>query len=185
MDDLEKQFAIFYNNVKSTLNTFPVIAGNVAVNFFQDSFNKQGWIDTKLTKWKQRKDKGKKSKGRAILVRSGRLKRAIRLKHASWGAGVLVVNDTPYAAAHNEGVNETQQVKSHQRTSSRIGFIKGGYSKLGDEKRKGRKIKMSGAEHQVKSFSRKMVIPKRQFIGNSSGLNLRIEREFIKRLNKL
>lgn len=184
MDNLEQQFRNFHNNVQNTLRSFPVVAGSIAVNFFQDSFNKQAWIDTSKDKWKPRKDTGKRNKGRAILVKSGRLKRATRVKHASWN-NVLVVNDTPYAAAHNDGVNETQTVKGHKRTATRRASTKSSYKAIGNEKRKARKIKINGATHSVKSYSRHMKIPRRRFMGESMALNNRIDREFLRRLTKI
>lgn len=120
MDDINKQFAEFYQKAKSVINTFPVLAGNEAVNFFQDSFRKQGFAGVNQQTWKKRKtDKNKHDTGRAILVKSGRLKRSIRRMRADWQS-VIVGTDVPYAEIHNEGFRGTQTVKEHSRVGTRL-----------------------------------------------------------------
>lgn len=184
MDDINKQFDAFYQKAKSVINTFPVLAANEGVNFFQDSFRHQGFAGETQQTWKKRKtDKNKHDTGRAILVKSGRLKRSIRRMRADWQA-VIVGTDVAYAQIHNEGFRGTQTVKEQSRIGSRLVSTRlkkdGTFSK---SKSALRRIKTKG--FQVKSHTRKMNMPKRQFIGNSPFLNARIERLFILKLNQL
>lgn len=77
-----------------------ILVGNEAKNFFQDNFKRQGFKDEKVNKWKKRKNK---DSGRAILVKTGALRRSIRV--LSRGRNFLVVGSTKkYAAVHNEGL---------------------------------------------------------------------------------
>lgn len=184
MDDFGKQFQRFVLNTKNAIGSFPVIAANIAVNFFQDSFKKQAWVDRSATRWVKRKDQSRKNKGRAILVLTGRLKRSIRVKRATWSM-VQVSSDVPYAKAHNEGVKGIQYVKPGKRQATRKARVKGSYGKLGDEIKKSRSNRILGARTNTKAFARKQNIPKRQFMGNSNALNNKIDREFARRIMKI
>ena len=105
---LKKQIATL-NKVKSTL---PVKIGNTCESFFKASFRKQGWDDQSVQRWKQRKGeitagvsmiaKGGKG-GRAILVKSGALRRSIHTTVANWKR-VVIESDLPYSAIHNYGL---------------------------------------------------------------------------------
>lgn len=88
------------NRIKSDL---PTQIGNKAVTFFKASFRKQGWEDEGLQPWKLRKGiAGQLSKGRAILVKTGALRRSPELVLANWNK-VRIVSNLPYSAVHNEG----------------------------------------------------------------------------------
>lgn len=86
--------------VKTTL---PTILANDSVNFFKNSFRKQGWEDEGMQPWKPRKSTDKKNKGKAILTQSGDLKNSIIIEAANWGK-IRIVSQLPYAAIHNEGL---------------------------------------------------------------------------------
>lgn len=62
----------------------PQAMADAARNFFVDSFTKQGW-DTGhgIKKWKPRK-KSDGRRRRAILVKTGRLRKSIRIRHATF-----------------------------------------------------------------------------------------------------
>lgn len=93
-------------------NSLPPELGTEAVNFFQSSFRDQGFKDNALNKWKevQRRTPGTKTyksaspadRSRAILVKSGRLKRSIRRGFTSF-AKTVIATDVPYAKVHNQG----------------------------------------------------------------------------------
>jgi phage gpG-like protein len=184
MDDLEKQFREFYNKTRVTLDKLPVLAAQEAVNFFQDSFKKQTWSGQTQEVWKKRKtDKNTKDSGRALLVKTGRLKRSIRKIKADWD-GIIVGTDLTYAEIHNNGFNGTQQVNAHYRTASRkvsTKFLKSGKASIA--KNAFTRVKSKG--HDVKAHSRKINMPRRRFIGDSPFLDTRINRIFINELNKI
>ena len=139
----------------------PKLAGVVAVNFSKERFRSQNWIDNTSKPWQARKrlDKGK----RGALIKSGRLKRSIRLISTTQNSATIG-SDVPYAQIHNEGgrVNVTQNVSSHNR-------------KAHSRRRKGRNESVKA--HQVQAHSRKVnfTMPQRQFLGNSTVLDRQIE----------
>lgn len=184
MDDFGRQFERFYQNTKETLRSFPLVAASIAVNFFQDSFKKQAWVDQRAEKWAKRKDQTKKNKGRAILVLTGRLKRSIRIKRATWSM-IEINSDVPYAVAHNDGVKGVQYVRPGKRNATRKVKVKGSYTALGSEKKKARSMRILGSRHNTKAYARKQNIPRRRFMGNSQTLNKKIDREFMRRLMKI
>lgn len=116
---------------KEVIDRAPRELGIDAVNFFQDSFKEQAWRGATREPWPARKvsNWGKKvSAGRSVLIKSGRLKRSIRVTSSS-SEQTVVGTDVPYARVHNEGfkgpVKQTvkpftrrngQQVKGFNRT---------------------------------------------------------------------
>jgi len=139
----------------------PKIAGVVAVNFSKERFRSQNWLDNTTKPWKSRK---RNTKGRGTLIKSGRLKRSIRLVRTTPNSATIGT-DVPYAQIHNEGgrINVTQSVSAHSR-------------KAHSRRRKGRKETVK--EHTVKAHSRKInfIMPRRQFMGTSAVLDKKIER---------
>jgi len=112
---------------------------------FDRNFEEKGFFGQK---WKPRANKRKKQKG-TLMVVTANLRRSIRgIKFAT---GVRFTSAMPYAALHNEGGKFAQHVKAHTRTS-----------------RKGRK-------YDVKAHSRKMTMPKRQFVGSHDKVDAAIK----------
>ena len=140
----------------------PRMAGVVAVNFSKERFRSQNWLDNSTEPWQSRKRKIKGKRG--TLIKSGRLKRSIRLVRVTPNSATIG-SDVPYAQIHNEGgrVNVTQSVTTHTR-------------KAHSRRRNGRKETVK--EHTVKAHSRKVnfIMPRRQFMGTSAVLNKKIER---------
>lgn len=122
------------------------------VNFSKERFVRQNWVDANTEPWKKRKPRKrtKRVEKGATLVRSARLKRSIRKLHVSREV-ITVGTDVPYAKIHNQGFRGTVNVKAHTRT------------------RDGKKVNVNG-------FTRRINVPKRQFIGESAVLKKRIER---------
>ncbi len=79
-----------------------------AENQFKDNFRLSGFLYDSLELWQPRK---KPDPGRAILVKSGRLKRGIRSLPGSNFTRIQIANDVPYARYHNEGSNRLPQRK--------------------------------------------------------------------------
>lgn len=175
----DPDFARFEANMKAAMGTLAPVVANEAVNFFRGSFTKQAWIGTNTNPWKKRK--GNKDAGRAILVKSGRLRRSIR-DMGSAGMKVRVGTDVPYAAAHNEGFSGTVSVREHSRKRTRKAKVS--MSNVATRKKSTRTTKITAGNSSVKSHSRKMNLPKRQFIGNSPYLNKLIDRTIQLHLSK-
>jgi phage gpG-like protein len=78
--------------------------GVLAANHFTTSFRNQGFTDESLQAWQPRKRTERSRMGnRAILVKSGRLRRSIRTKRFGLLA-VKILTDVPYAQIHNDGL---------------------------------------------------------------------------------
>lgn len=83
-----------------------ILIGNEAVSHFKKSFRDGGFEDKTVEPWKPRKDKSKRSQGRAILVKSGDLKRSPHRESLNrTGLSVVISTDLPYAKRHNEGLD--------------------------------------------------------------------------------
>lgn len=139
--------------------TLPRKIAVAAVNFSKESFRQQGWQDGGLQKWKPRKmTTGRKSDNRAVLVKSGRLRRSIRATSVT-DRQIVIGTDVPYAQIHNEGFTGeiTQNVGTHTRK---------------EHTRSGRKVQ--AATIRAYTRKRKLNMPKRQFMGPSETLNRQI-----------
>jgi len=141
----------FLDNISKAIKGFPQLIATEAVNFSKDRFVSQNWVDINTEQWAKRtiKRRSKKRERGAVLVSSGRLKRSIR-KILVTNDVVVIGTDVPYASIHNNGFRGRESVKMHNRKS-----------------RKGKSFK-------VNSFSRKMNMPRRRFIGESNVLNKKL-----------
>lgn len=163
----------------------PAMLGNEAVNFFTDSFRRQGWLGDRFTPWQKRKNDGRR-KGRAILIDRGRLRRGNRIVSNSGGV-VIIGNDAPYAKAHNDGLRGTvtQTVRQHTRKSlsKKIAIIKTRSLKNRTNISFG---KYQTGDHVVRSHTRTMRLnlPQRRFMGNSPYLTTRLSRILNAEFNK-
>jgi phage gpG-like protein len=153
-------------NLTEAKASIPDVLATTALNFFKDSFRRQGWRDKGLTKWAGRKNGSRP--GGAILVKRGHLRNSIRKLLVSWRLTEIGTN-LPYAAAHNTGVSETVTVKSHKRRK---------YQKSG-------KRKQATGSYGVRAHKRKMNLPQRQFMGESEVLNLKIDAAMAAAVDKI
>lgn len=166
----------------------PEKVATVAVNFFKRRFIDQNWLDTYTKPWKPRKEDRNRKRNlrryRGILTKTGRLRRSIR-KIKVTPDYIIIGTDVPYARAHNEGFRGTVEVKEHTR--QRTKKVKEQYrTRAGRERTRTRKtIDESKPAVTVKRHRRKMNLPQRQFMGQSSYLNRLMERTIISELNKI
>lgn len=175
------QFSNVTTDLAKALQTVPRIIGQEGVNFFRERFREQGWRDKGLTKWSQR-SKNDKKPGRGILIRSGRMMRSIYNPVASWRQ-VVISAPVPYAIAHNEGFNGTVTVRQHtRRTYTTVRHGRGIYS-IKTKKELTTKMKQVNASYTVRSHTRKMNLPQRQYMGNSEALNKIIDGVLTKYVN--
>ncbi len=89
-------------------------------------------------KWTPRKNSAAKG---SLLHVTGKMRRSIR--PAIRGNGIHFTSPLPYTETHNKGGTFSQSVRSHTRTSK------------------------AGKSYTVKAHSRTMIMPRRQFIGDS------------------
>jgi phage gpG-like protein len=89
---------------RKALEAAIVDVGNTARVFFIDNFRKQGFDDKNVQEWKPRKVADKRA-GRAILVKTGDLRRSIIRNPANRAALTIKIStDLVYAARHNNGL---------------------------------------------------------------------------------
>lgn len=94
-----KDLQVFKPQIQKAVDAMGVLAAN----HFTTSFRNQGFTDETLEMWKPRKRTERSRMGnRAILVKSGRLRRSIRSKRFGLLA-VKILTDVPYASVHNNG----------------------------------------------------------------------------------
>ena len=167
---------------KQVLLYAPGMLGNDAVNFFLDRFQQQAWLGVTAEPWARRRTNLKRNSGRAILISSGRLRRSIRITSITNGQ-VTIGSDVPYARMHNEGFRGVVNVSAHSRNK---------YSK---EKVGTGKLKKNGLERMrtvqriagtggVIAHTRKVNMPRRQFMGSSPYLTKLLERRLTAELMK-
>lgn len=151
--------------IKETVLRLPLVVGNAAVNWTIDSFRVQGFrtVSTIGTAWQQRRDTGRKSQGRAILIQSGRLRRSIRILSLGVGS-VSIGSDLPYAAVHNEGLT------IHRTGGTRVIHFKSVSQNIATHKLKGKFSKRSKADYaqKVEIGPHDVPMPRRQFMPTSA-----------------
>lgn len=139
----------------------PEYISTTAVNWFTQSFRKQGFTDAGLKRW-QKRSRRNRDTGRAILVKTGDLKRSIRKKRVTFRR-MSIQSSLPYAEIHNEGgtVKGTFKVKEHTR-------------------------KIRGKQRTIKAHNRTVnfEMPKRQFMGESEKLNRKTIKLIYKTIDK-
>ena len=160
IDEVMKSF-------KKEKSQLPTILGNLAKNHFVEGFRKGGGQTNKsISGWKKRNY----DTGRATLVKSGKLRRDIKVRHKSFNRIVIGTGNitSDYAKAHNEGAKMT--VTKKQR-----GFFIAQYnnSKKNKELWKG----LIGAKT--------ITIPQREYIGHSTQLNRKIVKRIYKETDRI
>ena len=186
---------------RKALEAAIVDVGNTAKVFFVESFRKQGWDDKSVQKWKKRQvseRKGRGSKksaaelgtvrsvkaGRAILVKTGDLRRSIKRNPANRAAlSIKISTDLPYAKVHNDG--ETINVSGRKGSGTITRSIRGnaGFKDGKFTRGRAKKVTFQGKEYTTGAYSIKM--PKRQFMGDSYNLNEKVKAIIVKRLDKV
>lgn len=152
------------------LTKLPKIAGNRYLNHFLMSFKKGGFTDESLEKWDKRARAEKDKRKRAILVKTGRLLRSLKLK--TKGSQIEISTAVPYAQIHNEGgvISGSVSVKKHTR---RVKVGRGRRKKVVS-------VKVKSHKRQVKTK-----IPKRKFMGESAKVNKKLGELIEKELDKI
>jgi len=163
------------------MTRFPSTAGNIALRFINGNFRAGGFQGQSFERWK----KGAKKKG-TTLVNSGAMRAANF--YTTQPGQTTVKNNMPYAKAHNEGLEETVTIKAHTR--NKYGKAKKGTGKLTKKgKERMQTVTFKTGESKVKSHSRKMKIPKRQFMpineNDSPVLNNAVQRQVARDINQL
>lgn len=144
--------------LNNALAGLPLVLAKAAVNWTLENYKRQQWNGTA---WPGRKKETSKTRGRALLVQSGRQRRGIQVIGDN-SFGVLGV---PYARIHNEGGTITHPARTRQMT----------FKSYKSGKRKGKTLfaknnTKASFSKKVNSGSYTINIPQRKFIGNSPQL---------------
>jgi len=151
--------------LQTAVRSLPKVMGNEAVNFSLDRFKNQSWLDTTADPWKPRTKKDKKNAGRSLLIQTGRLRRSVRV--ISIGeTKVSIGTDVPYARIHNYGGT----IQRHARSET---FLRNRLTR-GANKGRFKKGVKAGKGFSFKAGT--ITMPRRQFIGRSQALILRLTR---------
>jgi phage gpG-like protein len=133
---------------------------------FGESFTNQGFTDETLKPWPEvwRRKPGSKAKGvaasRTILHgETSELRNSIEARPSR--DRVVFSSDVPYARAHNQGFVGGVSVRPHGRRTKNSGSASNIRS---------RKSFASNKAH-VRGFTRRVKLPKRQFMGHSATLD--------------
>jgi phage gpG-like protein len=142
---------------------------------YKGSFREGGFADTPSTKWKTRSKPDKNKKTRAVLVKSGDLRRSLQAKVTA-PRTITLSSDVPYAEVHNEGgaINATQSVKAHTRTRVKQsqGIKSHTATRNGKSYTVNRKVKLyTLTTYAVKAHTRSIntTMPQRQFMPTPQG----------------
>lgn len=152
------------------------IAGDVRVHattFFRNSFREQGFTRKFFIKWQKRASDKPKDFGRAILVKSGNLRRSIYSTSSKVGDNFELEfgNKVPYAAVHNDGFRGTIRVSEHGRrlfSKEKTKYL----TKKG--KVRNATVKTVRTAVKVNAHNRNLNMPRRRFIGPSITLDSQI-----------
>jgi len=131
------------------------------LQWFDDSFQNQGFTDASFQAWEKRKEPDRRSGG-AILIDTAFLRKSLQVLGETQ-RNIEFGTHAPYAGLHNNGerMRVIQNVRAHHRT------------------RKGKR-------EQVKAHTRKMdtKYPKRQFIGASKQMMDGLDTWLLKEVEK-
>lgn len=156
----------------------PRIMGTEAVNHFKNSFRIEAFEDdwSRPERWKARSGFDKNKKRRAILTKTARLKRSIRITTLG-GNFVIVGTNVPYAKIHNEGGKVNVPVTKKMRR-----FFWAMYY----QNKKSPEVAMRWKSLAItKRTSIQINMPKRQFMGESKFLDKKITDFLLKEFQKI
>lgn len=167
--------------VKRTIDQLPKKLGATAVRYVSDNFRKQGFDNKGITRWDRRA--GRKRAGRAILIKSGRLRRDIRVRRITKKYVVVGTSgNVKYAAIHNTGgtINHPGGTPFFTNKSGDTIFVNR-VSAQTYEAKTGRKMRRT-KKHKIK-------IPRRQYMPTkrrpSATLNKRLKNTVRTELKKI
>jgi phage gpG-like protein len=149
-----EEFPDFKKEVNQALRFFDGLGddlGQMALNFFDDSWEREGFPDQVMNKWplRKQKDRNERERGkRGLLMQTGFLRRSGDFRISG---DMIIFRYAGYGEAHNWGFTGRQNVKEHTRNPQ------------------GKK------KHTVKAHTRQVHIPQRQFVGHSEVLDKRMK----------
>lgn len=181
INDNAPEFLRIANSYQKAKKVIPRKMAIYAVNHFKRNFKLQGFQDGSLKKWPARA--GKMRKGNNILIKSGRLRRGVKILRTSGSRTVIGVGaEIPYARIHNEGGKIKITAKMRR-------YFFAMYYSMAERDDTGKVT----SENDEAKFWKNMAltkkthidVPKRQFIGPSIGLEKGLDKLVIKELQMI
>jgi len=177
------------NSLKAKIQEgLEVVVANAALNYFESRITEQKDINGEG--FKKRKYDTKDRKGRAVLIKSGDLRRSIQIKEKTANSITITADTTlvgsnfDYAELHNEGgeIVVSEKMKSFFWAKYYEAEGKQSTNKRG-ERRNTEQNKQLSQDGQfwramaLKKVGDKILIPQRQFIGENEELKTLLEAE--------
>lgn len=170
----DSPFKKIESRLKEIKRKAPRAVGAIAVRFFEQNFNRQGFLNGGVQAWDKRKDGSDPGRGVLIGRGSAHLAKSIRVIRADQQA-VTVGTNVPYAKAHNDGAQFIGRINITEASRKYFWAM---YYQTGNSKYK------AMALTKKTEFNPRINIPKRQFIGNSKELNQEIGDWFQKQISE-
>lgn len=171
-DQTSKLFARIKERLERKTAELPEVIGNEIVNYALDAFDKQAWEGQQ---WDKRKSK--KDPSRALLIKSGILRRSIRVVRTT-ATGGSVGTDVPYARIHNEGGEINKPARKEDFVRNR--YKRGPKSKLFGGLGAFQKGTTPGQGLSFKAYSINM--PARPFLKNTPKLRAYLREKAIEHI---
>lgn len=164
--DFQRDVETMAREVGQLIRRLPQLVGAEVLATVDDNFRSGSFFGSP---WEPRKDN---DTGRALLVKSGRLRRSFSLDISR--LQIIVRSDAPYAQIHNEGgeVNATVSVPAHTRRRFETEEVSS------PRARKTKYVKSLIGEHKVRAHTRQLNhhMPQRQFLGEHPQLVAQLTR---------
>lgn len=162
-------------DVTKVIRKAPRAVGRITVNHFEENFERGGFVDKTLERWKHRKND--KDPGRGVLIgkQSASLMRSIRVI-SSTSSAVIVGTSKAYARIHNRGgtINHPGGTPYFLKGNKAV-FVRNVTAK---------RYNQIFNKEMPRTKPHKIPIPQRRFLGPSYQLNLKIGRWYIRQFNK-
>jgi phage gpG-like protein len=180
------QFKSLMDAKSSKINKYidhelPIHVGKIAVDHYQDNFRKGGFVNDTLEKWQPAKRLLMKSEGTQYgTLMSSRQELFNSISYIPGDGRVTIRSDKPYSKIQNEGgeIHQNITITPKMRRWAWAMYYKNG----GDG---GGEAWKALALTKKTMLSRNIVIPKRQFIGQSIALNEKFQGRFNADLEKI
>lgn len=167
-DELKRKLAQAMQFIEHNL---PDIIGIEGINHFKENFVQEGFVDQELEKWKPRKSKMASNRKTLTGESADHLSDSIDYKVN--GNVITFYSDKPYAEIQNEG--GTIAVNNNMRSFFWAMYYKA--NEAGQED--------VAEQWKYMALSKTITIEKREFMGDSQQLNLKVESKIIRELDQI
>lgn len=170
----------------------PVHAGRIAVNHFQDNFDKGGFVNNGLHKWKKSNRElhgGKSAKSQYKTLMSGRNQLYQSIRYTPGDGKVVIATNEPHAPIHNWGGTLNPTVTPKMRKFAWAKFFaaggKSGSPSSGGGEGGGPDAQFWKRLALTKKTKLNIRMPQRQFLGESKELDEKIREKLDSELEKI